>query len=76
MVPVRDPATLSELAHLLRRREAAERPIAQLGAEKLDELCEMISRGDVPTIGWWRRALRTDERQLFGDPATPSRPSL
>jgi hypothetical protein len=64
------PATLRELAGILRRRaddiEAADpgrRAHQSLSPEKLEELADMIMRGDRPTIGWWCRALAADRSE-------------
>ena len=58
-VPVKDPATLRELAAVIERRQT--RPHLRLCDEKLAEMADTLLRGDRPTLGWWIRALPVDD---------------
>jgi hypothetical protein len=70
-LPVADtatPRTLRELAAIIewrqepwRQRMARARELG-IGAGDLDRLADMRAAQDVPTVGWWRRALHVDER--------------
>ena len=63
IMPVNDPAILRELAALIEQRKARARPVARLSDAKLAELAQMVTDGQVPTLGWWRRALKASDRR-------------
>ncbi|HXN59266.1 MAG TPA: hypothetical protein VN886_02330 [Acidimicrobiales bacterium] len=46
---------LVHLAAIKRAREPYIRARRSLSAASIDELAEMLIRGDRPTVGWWRR---------------------
>jgi len=57
-----DPGHLRDLAALIEAQSPEARARARLTDEGKAELFELLSRGDRPTIGWWRRHLpRTDK---------------
>jgi hypothetical protein len=56
-LPATSPEILRELAAVIEARDPGRRARQSLSPEKVEELADMLLRGDRPTVGWWKRAL-------------------
>ena len=56
------PSTLRALAAILEARQPPERLAAcDLTAEGVERLGEILTQGDTPAMGFWRRYRRSDD---------------